>query len=63
MQAGKEVGGTTDREQGRIRSLRESFAALRGAPQRSAEQIRAAFAAAAKASPSPAKTRDYGAER
>ncbi len=60
---GKEAGGTADHEQGRTRSLRETFAALRGAPQRSAEQTRAAFAAAAKASPSPAKTRDYGAER
>jgi Ti-type conjugative transfer relaxase TraA len=50
-------------EQDRAQQLREKFAALGNAPQRSAEQARAAFAAAAKAVPTPGKYRDYGAER
>lgn len=62
--AGKEAGGSkADLEQDRARQLRETFAALGNGPQRSAEQTRAAFAAAAKAVPTPGKGRDYGAER
>ncbi len=60
---GTKAGEMVDRDQGRARSLRETFAALRSGPPRSAEQTRAAFAAAAKAAPTPARTRDYGAER
>lgn len=62
--AGKDAGGSkTSLEQDRARQLRETFAALGNAPPRSAEQTRAAFAAAAKAVPTPGKDRDYGAER
>jgi len=62
--AGKDAGGSkTSLEQDRARQLRETFASLGSAPQRSAEQTRAAFAAAAKSVPSAGKDRDYGAER
>jgi len=47
----------------RASKLRETFAALAKAPQRTAEQARAAFAAAAKVQPTPTRDRDYGAER
>lgn len=50
-------------DQGRARQLRETFAALGNTSQRSAEQTRAAFAAAAKTAPAPTRDRDYGAER
>lgn len=61
--AGEEAGGKAGQDQDRGRQLRETFAALGNAPQRSAEQTRAAFAAAGKAVPTPGKDRDYGAER
>ncbi|MCY1170012.1 ATP-dependent RecD-like DNA helicase [compost metagenome] len=61
---GKDASGSkASLEQDRARQLRETFAALGNAPPRSAEQTRAAFAAAAKAVPTPGKDRDYGAER
>ena len=62
--AGKDAGGSkASPEQDRGRQLRETFAALGNAPHRSAEQTRAAFAAAAKSVPAPGKDRNYGAER
>ena len=62
--AGKAVGASkVGPDQDRGRQLRETFAALGNASQRSPEQTRAAFAAAAKAAPTPARDRDYGAER
>lgn len=50
-------------QQSRAHKLRDSFAALGKTPQRSAEQARADFAAAAKADPLAARDRGYGAER
>ncbi len=62
--AGKQAGASNSGpDQDRGRQLRETFAALGNTPQRSAEQTRAAFAAAAKAVPTQGKDRDYGAER
>ncbi len=62
--ARKEAGGLQAYpSQARAQQMRETFAALGNAPQRSAEQTRAAFAAAAKTVPAPARDRDYGAER
>jgi Ti-type conjugative transfer relaxase TraA len=63
--AGKESAGsaTSPPAQDRAGKLRETFAALTKAPQRTAEQARAAFADAAKTQPTPKRDRDYGAER
>ena len=58
--AGPAAGSSQPDRAGR---LRETFAALAKAPQRTAEQARAAFAAAAKVQPAPTRDRDYGAER
>ncbi|WP_375380070.1 hypothetical protein [uncultured Sphingomonas sp.] len=63
--AGKEreaAAGAVTPAPDRAKRLRETFAALADAPQRSPEQTRAAFAAAAKALPTPSRDRDYGAE-
>ena len=61
--AGKEATGTRPSpDQDRTQRLRETLAALANGPQRTAEQTRAAFAAAAKAAPSPGRDRGYGAE-
>lgn len=49
--------------QDRASRLRQTFAALAKTPQRTAEQARAAFTAAAKSQPTPKRDRDYGAER
>jgi Ti-type conjugative transfer relaxase TraA len=62
---GKESAGAAagPSQPDRASKLRETFAALGNTPQRTAEQTRAAFAAAAKVQPTPTRDRDYGAER
>jgi len=50
-------------QQERASILRETFASLAKTPQRTAQQVRAAFAEAAKTQPTQTRDRDYGAER
>lgn len=58
--AGAAAGSST---QDRATKLRETFAALAKASQRTAEQVCAAYADAAKVQRTPIRDRDYGAER